>query len=346
MNGKTDKTRQYVNVFKKYDFTDFSTIFFNQYAENIIDVASDWYVSIDRFRIPTTDVPIMIFDATPNHYIVELSYNGVYSGGHSVIYVPTNTLDPSHSQYYYIYQYDHMIDMINTALSNAFTTLATLVGGSFPADAVPPHFQIDHSTKILSFEAQQAYYDESLTVNKIETYSNRNLYHYTSGTYIFYDRSSPLTRSVRYIAKNLGNNLYNRVTPASNPDYYMMESNIGPYSLIRWNDAVGLVLISSSLSSNSEYLPLGDYNKLINSRKILANFDFIYTQTETTPCNAQYILQSPYKKIDLLSNTPINSIDITIYWVDRQNVMRPLTLNLNESYSIRLVFIKKKKSKK
>jgi len=339
----TDITRQYVDIFKTYQANDQTATYFNRYSQNIVDNAEDWYLAVDRFNIPINSVPLMIFNPTTNYYSVELCYNGIYSGEFPVVYVPSTTYPTNDHKYYYINAYDDFINMVNTALSDAFTYLGGLV--ILPLGSIAPYFMVNQDIGMLSYVAQVDFYDEVLpTTNRIDTYINKNLYQYLRGPIVKYDTNTLTNRVARYISMDLHNNTLIG-TPS---DFYIMKSNLGSQTLIDWNVARGLVLMTNCIPINQEYMPTNisgsntsSTSSLLNNQGVLSTFDFIYTQTEMQPTKAQYILNSVYKLIDLRGSVPVNTIDLSVFWYDNYNILHPLDLEKDNSLSIRLVFIKK-----
>ena len=101
--------------------------------------ADDYFVAIARFSIQTGGtLPVFIpaiqtgqGDVNKTVYIITLTYNGV-SGTGTIAHVPQPTAQvpsvPTTSQdlttdYYYIYNYQDWIGMVNTAFQTAFSNL-------------------------------------------------------------------------------------------------------------------------------------------------------------------------------------------------------------------------------
>ena len=120
-----------------------------QYEETrtqpIIDDPSDYYMSIIRFSIDGSNIPIAVCPVVPNPnnandinytpFSVTLQYGGVnYTSQLSFIpeinvpllpQPPTTTGQDTTTQYYYMYTYTTLVTMINNAFQSAFTALTT-----------------------------------------------------------------------------------------------------------------------------------------------------------------------------------------------------------------------------
>ena len=337
---------QYQDILKSYNSFDTQMRYFKQYSQNIVEKASDYNLAIDRFYVPLSSVPIFIFNNTQvtdinkvttySYYSVELSYNGIYSGQTFIQYIPRSGSSVSADKfYYYVYGFGNFLEMINTTLSSAFTKLSGLV--TLPTDSIAPHFEIDYTNYMLSFVGQSNFYDSSLA-SPITVYMNNPMQQFMSGIPSSYNGSFSNGRNIIFKFSNL----YNNIITWSSSDYYKMNSEYGTQTLIRWNIAKGLVFTTDTIPVNTENLPATLNQSLLISRGILANFDFIYTSDAPKPFSAQYILQSPYKQITLINDTPINVLDITVYWYDMDNNLYDTFIYSGEALSMRLVFLRKK----
>ena len=348
---------QYQDILKPYNPIDRQMRYLKQFSQSIVTKADDFYLSIDRFNIPMTSIPIFIYQLTPHvdpitglttytdtEYSIELEYNGVFSGQTFIQYVSNTPVTSSF--YYYVFNYNAFIRMINTAISTAFTTLGGII--TLPTGSVAPYFEIDQNTKMMSLVVQNNYFNGTIGWLPLKLYANIKMLRFLNGIPLEFTYQSP-TRILLFIVEDLHNNLERRVpfdlTPTDPTlyDFLIMNSEYGAQTLINWNDAKGFVFTTDTLPINPENLPSTANQSMLVSRGILANFDFIYTESTPKPLSAQYILQSPYKKIDLISSVPINILDIAVAWYDYNNNLHECYLYDGEAMSIRLVFLRKKK---
>jgi hypothetical protein len=337
---------QYVDVLKPYNSNDRVMHFYQQRSEAIVDKANNYFLSFDRFNIPLTSIPIFIFNNAPNHYTIELVYNGTGSGAISLTYIPPALTSATSSFYYYVFNYCMFLKMINNAIDTAFATLGgivTLPTIPNPADppnpfpAQPPYFQLDDVTHIVSLVGQSALYDSSLPT-PIQLYMNENLFRFFNGIPLNYTSAPTVAgRNILYIFQDN----YNNTATVGGVNFYSMDSEKGAQTLINWSDCKGLVITSDTLPVNPEFLPSSQQTTLNNPRSIVANFDLIYTSDAPKPVSAQYILQSPYKEIDLMGSTYINALSLNIYWYDFNNNLNDMFLYVGEAMSLRLLFTKK-----
>ena len=363
----------YVDIIKGFEAGNRYATFRQQYDKALVKNAEDYILSIDRFNIPMTAVPIFIFNNSYeirsgsvyyNYYGVSLSYNGVYTDVHHLQYIAGSTnitvYDPNNPDntdpmYYYVWNVSIFLKMINNALTEAFTTLGGLV--TLPAHSVAPFFTIDYSTYTLKYYAQSDFYDTDTLATPICVYINTNLWNMLKGfTYLIIGGLvTPAAdgRDAQMLCFDQYNNTDTIGGTATYNDYYVMTCEFGAATIISWNVAKGFFITSNNLPVRTEYAPCikATYDNstqiynIVNSNTaistpIICSFDFVYSNIEPFPLNAQYILNSPYKIIDLIGTSPINNIDMAVYWFDNLNNAYPLKFYRNEAMSIRILLQK------
>jgi hypothetical protein len=352
---------QYQDILKAYNVNDRQMKYLKQFSQPIVERAQDYFIAIDRFNLQMTSIPIFIYKTSKSidpitgvvtnvddQYSVEISYNGIYSGQTFLQYVPQLGVTTASAFYYYVYSYNNFIRMINTALVTAFTTLGGLV--TLPTGSLAPYFELDLKTNMMSFVVQNNFFNGTpLWGGVINVYMNNKMLRFVNGIPLSISTAAPNGRNLLLNVYNIYNNLFARIPVDKTPpdpsiyDFLVMYSEYGSQTLINWNDAKGLVFTTDTIPINPEYMPSAENDSSIVSRGILANFDFIYTESTPRPLNAQYIQQSPYKLIDLLGISPISMLDITVYWYDYNNNLYDCYLYDGEAMSIRLLFTRKVK---
>jgi len=322
-------------------------IYNQKFNETIIKNSGEYTIAIDRFRIPLDSIPIFIFDKTPNVYTISLSYNGISSGKIGLQYITTTpNATPDMPEYWYVWTFDIALRMVNNAIQQAFNTLSTLV--TLPAGSLPPFFSIDYTTNILSSNAQVDFYDNTLGT-PIKLFMNQRLWENFGGIPIIEIGSvtgapSNNGEDARFIFFNTFNNIYTYGT-GTHTNYYKMQSAYGFEILANWNHAKGIYFISNNIPIRTEIMPTNTQNQTINNYvntlPVLCNFDMVYTSESIKPSILQYILNTPYKIIDLIGSKNINNLDLQIFWYDRYNNSYPLMIRPNNTLTVRFVFMKK-----
>lgn len=346
-------------------------LFDAKFQQNLDEVfitnPSEYYISVVRFSIPCQNIPIFVpeIQSYPNTnlnntvYSLSLEYNGFTSGetfiqfisGNPNSYVsPISTNSPNadtSSIYYWVYNFQAFIDMVNAAFQTAFMALNVSSGG-LPLGAVAPYFEFDPSTQLISLVAQRLFYDQTL-LNPINIFMNYKLFVYFDGIEINYlgtgaNMYLPNGKDVQLIVKDLKNNWYNPsfVAPATPPLYYKMTQNFP--NLVTWNVFKSLQITSNMIPIREEYAPsLKDISGGSNteSQVFLKDFEPVLNNGGDSRGILYFVLDGPYQLINLVSTTPLTKLDITMYWVDRFGRKFLLQCPYNQVISVKVVFIKK-----
>ena len=74
---------------------------------------------------------------------------------------------------------------------------------------------------------------------------------------------------------------------------------------------------------------------------ILTDFQILTTNGTEARSYAQFFPSGEYRLIDLTGTTPLNNIDIQVYWQDKFQQLYPLYINPLDSLDMKLLFRKK-----
>ena len=154
MEVKTLVDRSEDNVYYNIRITSETSGELAQYSENrvspIIQEPSKYKLAVERFRIPAVNIPIMLWK--PDFFKVTMSYAGT-DITETLQFIPNST-DPD----FYgdaIWNYQEFIDIVNKALSDAFTTIKGIHAGAPPTEA--PFLTYEADTQLFTFNAEQLY---------------------------------------------------------------------------------------------------------------------------------------------------------------------------------------------
>ena len=352
-------------------------------VQPILDKPSDYYLAVTRFLVPGGTIPIFIFRVNPypntdinqGIYSVTLSWNGndvqqyveyqTNASNNTSYNVPFAQIPPALSSsnpnqtlsnYYYVFSYQEMLDMVNTAISNALYTLINTYGA--PSDAVAPYFIYNPQTQLFSLISQIKYFDEA-TANgglgnlpTISLYVNLPLFRLFDGIEVISEGYNVTNNKyIRYVIKNNNNNFYfgnSNAAPTTYPYLYYQMSQEYP-TIVNWNSLQSIVFTSVSLPSRSEYIPGTTSAGSVglsqsgnnNFRQIITDFQVLQDLGGSARTVIQYFPQSPYRYVDLLSNDPLRKLDITVWWSDTDNNLYPVTVPTGGVVTIKMLFIKK-----
>jgi hypothetical protein len=125
-----------------------------------------------------------------------------------------------------------------------------------------------------------------------------------------------------------------------------------PYSSAPlWNPVKQLLFTTALMPVNNELVGLPvvqNSDPRLNTDIQNNNFSPIITDLEVplisgdeTKCNISYSPSGEYRLIDLQSNQPINSIEISVYWKDQYGTLHPFSLEPGCFSSLKILFRKK-----
>ena len=345
--------------------------------------AEDYFVAIARFSIQTGEtLPVFIpaIDTTqsdPNLtvYKITLMYRGI-SASATVIYTP----QPSHDRvsppngangqdfsgnYYYIYNYQDWITMMNAAFLQAHSQLISNVRSQRPTDgfvlAQPPFLQIDLTTLTCVLNADAAWYDTNVPIGTASIYFNTRLHQlfaglptfflgYSTDTYAFPGTAVPDVIGDRNFQIKTNNNNYSNTLSVNNngttQKYIQAFQEINSVGL--WNPVAAIVFTSTTLPIHPTLTsPPKIYNNnstglvgagTTNLTNILSDFEIAISNTNQYRPEISYAPPGEYRLIDMYSNSNLNKIDLNVYWKDRYGNLKPMRLQPGCAASVKILF--------
>lgn len=271
--------------------------------------------------------------------------------------------------YYYCYSYQHFADCINNSFKAAITLINADIGGG---TLTAPYLQYDAVTNLFTLGGNVNIYrtasDGSL-LGSVGIYFNSELYNlFASLPYIY-------TAGKAYVVT--GNNLqmdYQLLlttgtnVPTASPQPYITNIRTNTLYTTPINDVISvqeyqtlslwcpiksLIFKTNLLCTAPEIMATpavyedGDYN--INGAK--QNADILNIMIDYVPQLDKgteykpYIFYQPngeYKLTDLYGKTPVDAIDISVFWKDCFGNLIPFTLSASSSATIKILFRKKR----
>lgn len=325
-------------------------VFNSEQNEIVVQHPDEFYLTVARFSISGLSIPNAYFEAIPNQsnpnlgiYTVTLTYvpdnanftqnvTFVPQNNHPTPIPPFNKINP----YYFVYSYQNLLNLFNSALQQAFNGLKAAYPGLILNEA--PYFVYRDGTFILVMEA--SYLDEP-----VKLYLNAPsfaIFPSLSGKTNGYN----LTNEALFFefTPYFADNFYqiDPSNPVSPPVYIKFPLESKPFSTL---SALKKIIITSNMPVNGELKP-----SLISLDTTQAgNVSFQNILTDFVPNSGEpglereQLVYNPtiYRLIDLKSTAPLNLINLRVFWVDRNDNLYPLRLIFGQSASIKLLFVKK-----
>jgi len=354
---------------------------FNETRTNpIIANSGEYYMSIVRFSLDTYNLPNFICQIQPQQsdpvksiYSVTLEY--VDAGGlvtpstqEFITWVPQNKnlpvpIPPSatssgfqqnNTEYYYCYQFQYFLELINASFGLAMTNLIAATGGAIGplATAKQPVLTWDVTSSKAILQAEEDYFNQS-NAARVKIYMNPPLFALFNSfpSLNFGNTGVTLGRNHQLlVADYQGINtilLPTNVTPPATQSVYTQMFQ--EFSTIdTWTPVASIVFTSNTLPiiSNQLSAPLifnnGQTSTGIGNN---ANFAQIITDFQTNQQvfkpNILYTPTAEYRRIDMTGNTPLTNIDINVYWRDKLGQLVPFLLASGSTATIKFLFEKK-----
>lgn len=326
----------------------------------------DYYMSVIRFSVPGFSIPIAIIPSvnfptlpTQTPYNILLSYNGT-TVTQNVTYF-SRTINPNfpiteRSPYFYVYTYQHLIDLINNAFTAAFAALVAAVGPI--AGAVAPYLTYDPTTQLITFNAQKQFYQTpsanintltpSLPANIINVFMNRDLFKYFQGMTFMYDLNL-IGEPYPYwlLVEDTHDNSFISPPGSTLPADVYLGVKQQFNTLNNWNSFNSLAFLSKSLPIQKEFSPNlgvstdGQTQSTSNTVPIITDYIPLLINAGDQRADYVYNANSLYRLIELQSGPALQSIELSVIWIDQYNNQYPILLEPGQSINIKFMFIRK-----
>lgn len=319
----------------------------------ILSRCDDYYCSVIRFDVPLDAVPLFIMPIVPNQANPNLTplIIGIRIGGvdfpQPLIYVPQpgipgpplqNLPIQNITPYYYIYEYQILINMLNRALSLAL--VASGLGASnayFYLDTVSE--EINLVVDIIPF----AFIATNGLPNPIPPaviFMNSSLETYLNALQA--DFVGPNANGRDYVFNLVRFGLDNNIPPFNIGAVATQRRFSQEYStLALWSSLRKIVIVSNSIPILPEFTPSTN-SGISSTLPILTDFVPNIEDAGEVRSIAFYNPQSQYRLVDMMSSEQLNTIDLKIYWQDIQQNIYPIYITRFQQASVKLGFFKKK----
>jgi hypothetical protein len=331
----------------------------NPYLSN----PSDYYMAVVSFELDTQSLPVFVCDTIPGSnnvndtiYAVTLDDGaGTYITRYIVwspedlnAVVPPTPVPANYNDYpyYYSYSYTWFINLVNSALATAYSTIGGVSRAPF----------IIFENGLISIVGSVTQFDSSAPVYKI--YFNTALYElFSSFTYKYEGNANSILEmnyQVIFNANPSGDNVktvYSNLATTPPSGGYLAIYNSSEYSpLPYWNPVDSIIfttqqmpvvpeLIAKPTLYGSESVQFTGVNA--NTYYVLADYAApLYSGTEYRP-NISYVPLAEYRLVDLYGEESLNALQIDVYWKDAFGTLHPFLLQVNGSAYIKIMFRKK-----
>ena len=318
--------------------------------DQVIQNPKDFYLSMVRYNVSGAAIPWFYWNnvasGTPNgssqpSYLVTMDYKG----NNYTAYVPyfSNTtfvpdiasgavVSPNTIDNLAVYSVEMWLKMVNSALSTCYTTLQAANLG-LPAND-PPFITFDASTQLFSLYSDTAVYNETLA-NPVGIYFNLSLF----------NKFNSFSHKAQNAAGGLFFNSTGKDYQIRSFDTKINNVVIGAITYLR-NTAEGSVIADcfdiQALTITTNNLPVRDEYTQGNENifPILSDFNAAgLLSSITARNNISYLPTAQYRYADLISDNPLKVFDLNFNWLDKFQVLRPVTIISGAQISMKMLFV-------
>lgn len=335
----------------------------------------EYYVTLNRVKLHTENIPIYIFPIVPDQpnanlspFIISFEYQTAF--GVSLVRYSNNVIFQSQYlgfvppsvgirgqnlqneiilEYYSLYDISQMLKIFNDSIETIwidFVNLCIAAGIVLPNQDTP-YYIYNNSTKLFSLVLNKANFDQSPAIAQPTIYMfqdqlSANLF---NAPFYIVDKAIRINPSAS--CKMSCYELYNNNGIAN---CFTMTASSS--SLNIWCPATRIVFLSDmptqleyDISSTNETFVSTNGANAIDKPQIPVFFDLLINADDfvSNPNIVQYSVSSiaQSRLVSFKSSPAIKNINIEIYWIDAFNNKHKLTTNGNTNNLIKLAFYKK-----
>ncbi len=340
-------------------------------SSSILDNPEDYKLSVTKFQLDTTSLPVFECNIVPNQgdrdlsiYSLTLQFfeddsdpnaNFYVTQPENIRWIPVNqdvALPPpptltgngyqADSEYYYSLNFEHIIRLINTAFKEAMIKLIAMDAlNAYPnlQAAETPFMAWNNSNQTATIYTDPNIFDQNNTQN-IKIFFNRALYGLFSSFPVI-QMSHNKDKGRNYMLVIYDNKVNNIDLGQSNSLIIEQE-----YSTIQQWSPVSSIVFTSSLpvcSTNISDPQIYENNRPIalstargdQTQNIITDFS---TDEMCYKPQLLYYPTAQYRYISLYSSGPIRTIEISVWWKDKYSRFHPYYLDPGNSCSLKLLF--------
>lgn len=325
-----DGTSIYVNT-QLYNPTnrDLPARFQTQFTQNLLpDNPKNWCLSVVRFSVDTTDVPLFIFE---NDTTYSVTLRQPASGVETQVFLQYINREPSDSRNV-VYNFGHFVEMVNVALDTAFTTIVgtgSLTGSSVPTTR--PEFVYNPDTGLFSFIVEDDY--QQSNADRIDVYMNYRLAKFLTSFYFEY-----LDQTVSTAGKDRRVIMIKDSVNALSGGGFQVKQEYE--DRIQFYEMKSLVIKSSLPIRHELAAPVQTNQQVFTgdiSIDILSDF---YPYSDSPSQQRSKMVYSPgvYRYTDLVGEGNVKDIQYSIFWESISGELFPIFISPHNFCSVKLMF--------
>jgi len=299
--------------------------FMQNQSQPILRSTNGYQLSIIRFSLNTETLPVFIpvmQSTNTTIYSFTMEINGKQYQ-QFMAFEPQNLNPQDPDEYYYIYNYQFLIYLVNKCLASCLAGLSALT--NCPTSTAPTmSFDATSQKCTLNIDASAYGYNNS---SKINIYMNSAMYA------LFASMPASMINKTTLGMEYQINNLISESPSAITQDYS---------TVALWNPVSSVIFTSNLIpiyQSQTPPIQIYENGQIANNS---SNFNYLNVLTDFVANDMQFVpyvqySASIYRYLSLKPNTEIRNIDLQIYWQNKNNgKLKPLYMGVGGSASVKL----------
>lgn len=331
-----------------------------QYTQELLSKRSAVQGAVERFNIPGFLLPLFVFQ--DNTYKVAIRWGNAYQIK-TVVWEERRPIPETEYNRRYVYEYQHMLDMINKAARDAYLDFKA-ADPLFPADVAP---WIVYDSRLFRLLGEEKYWGNGSnittpTADRCYFYLNYDLFMFFQNFIlqekIPLDTTPPDTPDPTDewwylpLTSITVNAVGNQTPPSVLYDAALAAPyNVAPiaYSCVKneqevenlsvWVAIKGIALLSNTLGNRPESIPAVQADTLGAGAGLPIISDFLITTTNGFDYRTGITYEpNVLRWFNMISDQGLTEIDIRAVWFDAKAQYFPVYISTNEMWSVKILF--------
>lgn len=326
------------NILAQFDESRVSPILMNP---------SQYELSIVRFEVPTSTIPIMIWPGD-DVYKVSISWRNQIVESF-VTYAGTGEI-PVYGDKFAMYNYEDLCLSVNIALSDCFDQLVALFPGPLPTPdfalyaTSPPYLTFVPETNLFIFTVPYQTSNYDAEVNPVDHWSidNTNI---ANEIGVFFSKSMKnILKSFPWVTNNDPDIFYQLVIRDTTTNIINIPGIADlQYRIIQNYSTLPSLNTLSDLLFRTSRVPVASEmlgTQIDRTISVLTDFKTFSDAYDSN--KVQFFASGNLRYYPLKTDSPLRGIDVQVYWVDDELNEWPLYLAAGETMTIKIQFRKRK----
>ena len=340
---------------------DFQAEFEDTTSQAIVNQTGNYQFAIERFSMEGHNIPIWIPNiSSGNTTTYSIKLNVILQGNNAKIftsdeiflqYVPKNIFNSGDPAYYFVYNYDNFVEMLNNAFVSAMANLQTKIN-NYTLLTNPPFIVYDGAVNLFSiYFDEQGFFTQTANENITLTFNN-DLYNLLKTFYFKTNINGNNFKDI--VIVNKGNNYFSGMNNLQNPVSatkvnYCLMSQMQPSTNNCWSPVQSILFSSDSISLKPEIIGnasiLGNNSQLgsgnsNNSQSMIT--DLVLDISRSSDYLDMLVYQpAMHRWIDLSDSQYLKNFRFSIWWLNKYNQQRyPILLANNGCVTLKVLFEK------